>query len=87
MDFVDRDRRSRALLASCAAAIQSPSRQVVIEVPDDRRGARRHLGGEGERVGLVDAIAVVTRDDVVLVDAPWPSPGTKPSQMPDLPRG
>ena len=39
----------------------------IVEVPDDGRGARRHFMVEGERVHLVNAIALVVRDDVILV--------------------
>ena len=39
----------------------------VLGVPDDRRGARRNLVVEGERVSLVDPVHVIARTDVVLV--------------------
>ena len=40
----------------------------IRQVPDDGRGSRGHLGVEGERVGLVDAVTRMSRDDVILVD-------------------
>ena len=40
---------------------------VVVQVPDDRRRPRRQLGAEGEGIGLVDLVAVVSGNDVVLV--------------------
>ena len=47
-------------------------RPVVGQVPHDRTGRGRVLGTEGEGVRLVDAVAEVTRDDVVLVGGTWP---------------
>src|SRR5690606_15835829 len=43
---------------------------LVVESPDAGSRPRRRLGEERERIGLVDAIAVVTRADVILVRGP-----------------
>ena len=40
---------------------------LVVELPDDGRGQRRLLGAERQRIGLLDAVAAVVRDDRVLV--------------------
>ena len=41
---------------------------LVVEVPDDRGGARRLLMQQAERVGLVDAIPVAIRFDVEFIE-------------------
>ena len=74
MHFVNADRVSQAV---AAVAVRHPLgvAPVVLQVRDHRRGLRRHLAEEGERVGLVDAEAVVARVDVVLVRGPRPDAG------------
>ena len=69
------------------AAPSSPRR------PRRSRASRRPTPSRGgvsawnaKRVGLVDAVAVVARRDVVLVARAAPTPGTKPSQIPESPR-
>ena len=63
--------------------------------PTRSRGPRRprrsrggDLAAEGERVGLVDAGSRRSGSAMwYLYSAPVPTPGTKPSQIPELPRG
>jgi hypothetical protein len=66
VDLVDRHRR---LARGVRNAALHPRRvaPVVREVPDDRSRLRRRLAEESERIGLVGAVAPVSRPDVVLV--------------------
>ena len=54
---------------------------AVVQGPDDRSRARRHLGVKGERIGLLGAGPVVAGVDVVLVEVSRPYPGDEP--LPD----
>ena len=67
MDFVDGDRRldrvARLSIAHPAFVIP-----LVVEIPDDRCCFRRRFVMNSERVRFVDAVIVLTRDDVVLVN-------------------
>ncbi len=54
---------------------------LVVEVPDHRCRPRRDLGVEGERVGLLVAVAAEPGGDEVLVDRPPPDPDQEP--LPD----
>ena len=69
MHLVDRNRRVERVRGA-------PGRHplavlpAVLERPSARGCLRRHLGVEGERVGLVDLVAVPARDDVKLVAVP-----------------
>jgi hypothetical protein len=67
VQLVDRYRRLQRLLT---AAVGHPAAVLpgVVEIPDHRCGARRRLGPEGERVRLIDLVAVDVRLDVVLVN-------------------
>src|SRR5581483_12451504 len=65
VQFVDRDRLVESL-ARAARGHPLAVAPVVAHVRDDRRGLRRCLGFERERVGLVDAVPAA-RLDVELV--------------------
>ena len=41
---------------------------LVVEIPDDRGGARRFLVQQAERVGLVDAVSMAIRFDVEFIE-------------------
>src|SRR6185437_607593 len=62
----------RCVLGVGAPAVLHPLAitPLIREIPDDRGGARRLLGEEGIRVGLVHRVSAVARDDVVLVERP-----------------
>ena len=85
MHLVDGHRRIQRLPAAarCHPVGVLP---LVVQVPDDRSRPRRQLGREGEGIGLVHLVAVVSRNDVVLVAAIRPGRlGQRPSQMPETP--
>ncbi len=66
VDLVDGDGgREVLLLLPGQHPVRVPPR--VVEVPDDRGARRRHLGVEGEGIGLVGPVAAVAGDDVELV--------------------
>src|SRR5919197_2057992 len=67
MNFVDRNGSVErvVMLAGLHPAVIAP---VVIDVPDDRGRPRRDFVLEGIWVGLVDAVSLISRGDVVLVD-------------------
>jgi hypothetical protein len=70
MQLVDRERRiERVVRAACGHPVGIVP--VVAELPGARRGRRRLLGAERERIGLVGRVAVV-RHDAVLVGLPAP---------------
>ena len=66
MDLVDRD---RGVGAAALGPLGHPLgvAPLVGEVPDDGGGLRRHLGVEGEGIGLLDPVALVVGADEVLV--------------------
>ena len=74
MHFVDGDGRVElvALVAGAHPLVVVP---FVIEVPDDRRRARRNFVVEAVRVGLVHLVHVIARTDVVLVHRALAQPG------------
>src|SRR5262245_4716080 len=67
MDLVNVDRRVKAVVT---VPLRHPFLITpgVGHVPYQRDGERRHLVQEANRIGLVDAIIVVLRDKMVLVD-------------------
>ena len=67
MDFVNRmGARSELRPARfCHPVVVAP---LVVEIPDDRGGARRFLVQQAERVGFVDVVSVALRLDVELVE-------------------
>ena len=82
MHFVDGMRRAQRV---AFGALCHPVRIVplVVEIPDDRRGARRLLVEKAERIGFVDAVSVMLSIRCEICRArPWSTPGMKPSQMP-----
>ncbi len=50
---------------------------LVVEAPDDGSGAWRMLVPEADRIGLIDAIAVMVGDDVVFVESALSHAGNK----------
>src|SRR5262249_43810255 len=66
VDLVDRHRGVQGV-AHAAAGHPGLVTPGVVEGPDDGGRLGWHLLAEGERVGLVHAVAVVARGDVVLV--------------------
>ncbi len=67
VDLVDRDGAVEPVRAGPARHPVGVA-PLVVEVPDDRGGARRGLGEEAERVGLLGDGAADLRGDVVLVE-------------------
>ncbi len=67
MDFVDCLRCAQGV---AGGALLHPVVVVplVVEIPDDRGGARRFLVQQAERVGFVDAVSVAVRFDVEFVE-------------------
>src|SRR5208337_5286436 len=67
VDFVHGDGRVPGvpLVAQAHPFVVAP---LVVEVPDDGAGARRGLAMIAVGIGLVDAVHVETRTDVVLVN-------------------
>ncbi len=43
---------------------------LVRQVPDDGGGARGEFGVKGERIGLIDAVTRLSRDDMIFIDRP-----------------
>ena len=82
VDLVDRHRRRQPVPLRARGEPLGVA-PVVGEIPHDRAGLGRCLRPERERVGLVDAVAVVARTDVEFVglafvrpfDTPRPDPG------------
>ena len=81
-------RRSSAARASsrrARSASQASSAQVVGGLGDDGGVQRRHLGGEGQRVGLLPPGAVGAEHVVAVPACPTCAPGMKISQTPEEP--
>ena len=76
MDFVHRNRRvpGISLVAQPHPFVVGP---LVIEVPHNRTGARRRFMMKAVGIGLVDAVHVKPRTQVVLVDRTLPQAGNE----------
>src|SRR5580704_14384278 len=77
MDFVDGNRRMQGIspFAILHPVAISP---LVVEIPQDRSGARRFLMPEAERVCFVDYESVVPRNDVKLINRTLDHSGDEP---------
>ena len=83
VDLVDRHRARPAARLASRCASHSLVAPLVRRAVDDRRGLRRHLGGERERVGLQPDLAVL-REDLELVVGALADVGQE--QLPDAGR-
>ena len=87
MDFVDGLRGAQGVAGGAVLhpVVVGP---LVVEVPDDRGGARRFFVEQAERVGFVDSGSPCCGIRCGICRARlWSTPGMKPSQMPEEPRG